>query len=180
MKVRARVLACLSLAFLALALAPAPALAATQGPECGHANLDNPGNHYGLIKNGCLVQPPPPQPPPTQAPPPSQPPTPAAHPPPASNPVSGGVTRTLHAGAPDASGANANSQPSIDIASPAPLDLTAPGSLGHAAATLPPTRNHSWDSIWMLEWALLLLLLAALAVLAYLRRRQRAAATSAR
>src|SRR6185312_13521719 len=35
-----------------LALAPAPVLAG-----CENANLNNPGHHYGLYKNGCLQLP---------------------------------------------------------------------------------------------------------------------------
>src|SRR5258707_4434872 len=56
-------------AFL-LALAPTSALAAhSPQPACGHANLDNPGNHYGLIKNGCLPRSPtPPAPTPISTP----------------------------------------------------------------------------------------------------------------
>src|SRR5256885_8768503 len=56
-------------AFL-LAIAPTSALAApSTQPACGHANLDNPGNHYGLIKNGCLLRSPtPPAPTPISTP----------------------------------------------------------------------------------------------------------------
>ncbi len=50
---RARLLASSSLALLFFAVAPTAALASSAGPACGHANANNPGHHYGLIKNGC-------------------------------------------------------------------------------------------------------------------------------
>jgi len=56
-----------------LALAPAPALAG-----CEKANLNNPGHHYGLYKNGCLQLP---VVIPTPAPAPAPKPKPVTHPP---------------------------------------------------------------------------------------------------
>jgi hypothetical protein len=49
----ARLLASSSLALLLFVVAPTAALASSTGPACGHANANNPGHHYGLIKNGC-------------------------------------------------------------------------------------------------------------------------------
>jgi hypothetical protein len=43
---------------------------AAAAPSCGHANLNNPGHHYGLYKNGCI--PTPPKPPPIRPPVPGQ------------------------------------------------------------------------------------------------------------
>lgn len=60
-----------AIAVCTFGLAPVPALAA---PSCGHANLHNPGHHYGLYKNGCI-------PPPAPKPPPVKPPVPGHHPP---------------------------------------------------------------------------------------------------
>src|SRR3989441_4102414 len=68
---RACRLASPGLVVLLLVLAPTPGFAATSVPACGHANVDNPGHHYGLIKNGCLSgtpRPPAPTPAPTLAP----------------------------------------------------------------------------------------------------------------
>src|SRR2546428_11684406 len=56
---RACLLASSSIVVLPLVLAPAPVFAATSVPACGHANVNNPGHHYGLIKNGCLPGTPP-------------------------------------------------------------------------------------------------------------------------
>jgi hypothetical protein len=67
-----------AIAVCSFGLAPMPALAA---PSCGHANLHNPGHHYGLYKNGCIPLPPAPKPPPVK------PPVPGHHPPPNSPPI---------------------------------------------------------------------------------------------
>jgi hypothetical protein len=50
---RACFLASFGLVAFAFALAPT-SVAASSVPACGHANVNNPGHHYGLIKNGCL------------------------------------------------------------------------------------------------------------------------------
>ena len=50
---RACLLASFGLVAFAFALAPT-SVAASSVPACGHANVNNPGHHYGLIKNGCL------------------------------------------------------------------------------------------------------------------------------
>lgn len=68
---RASLLASPVLVVLFFTLASTPALAASSVPACGHANVNNPGHHYGLIKNGCLPTqsvPPPPVPVPTPGP----------------------------------------------------------------------------------------------------------------
>lgn len=71
MVARASLLASPVLVVLMVVLMPMSALAASSVPACGHANLNNPGHHYGLIKNGCVATPsggPSPAPAPTPAP----------------------------------------------------------------------------------------------------------------
>lgn len=176
MRIRGRVLAYSSFAVLVVALAPTSALAATPGPACGHANLNNPGNHYGLIKNGCLNQPPPPPPTPT-----SQPPRLHPSPVPTHEPVSSGVTniaKPIAQGIPDTS---AHSDVAPAGVTPAPLSVTAPPLLGApATANVPSAYENRWGLFALLGSALLLLLLAALGAIAYLRRRQQGTGTPAR
>jgi hypothetical protein len=61
--VRARLLALPVIVVCVFALAPSVALGANLGPSCGHANTNNPGQHKGLFKNGCLKLPTPNPPP---------------------------------------------------------------------------------------------------------------------
>jgi len=168
-RIRSRLLACSSFAILVVALAPAPVLAATSSPACSHANLNNPGHHYGLIKNGCLLQP---------SPPPA--PVPTAHPAPVpiSNPVAGGVV--IKPAQPTAS---PRPRQAIQTgllpadATPAPLNQTSPPLVaGHATTNFRGADHNVWAEIGLLGSALLLLLLACLGVATYLRRRQRMAA----
>ena len=63
MVVRARLLALPALVVCLFALAPSVAFGASLGPSCGHANTNNPGQHKGLFKNGCLRLPAPNPPP---------------------------------------------------------------------------------------------------------------------
>lgn len=75
-------------------LAPTSVLAAASTPACGHANMNNPGHHYGLIKNGCL---------PTQSPIPAPVPVPTSHSTPKPPPVVvSDPPRTVPVGTPSA------------------------------------------------------------------------------
>lgn len=161
--IRACRLVCSSLAVLALSLAPAPVLAAT--PACGHANLANPGHHYGLIKNGCL-----------NTPPPSPLPAPRPVPAPTPNPVSGVVPPIVHAVVPVVPHFNTPTEVVPDDAAPAPLVLTTPPAASVLIkAGVPSTDSNPWVVIGLLASSLLLLLLIALAVSGYLRRRHQRA-----
>ena len=57
MVVRVRLLALPAVVVCVFALAPSVAFGASLGPSCGHANTNNPGQHKGLFKNGCLKLP---------------------------------------------------------------------------------------------------------------------------
>ncbi len=57
MVVRMRLLALPAIAVCVFALAPSVASGANLAPSCGHANTNNPGQHKGLFKNGCLKLP---------------------------------------------------------------------------------------------------------------------------
>jgi hypothetical protein len=66
--VRVRLLALPAIVVCVFALAPSVASGANLAPSCGHANTNNPGQHKGLFKNGCLKLPvPAPNPPPVVA-----------------------------------------------------------------------------------------------------------------
>jgi len=93
---------------LALALAPSVAFGANLAPSGGHANTNNPGQHKGLFKNGCLKLPPPPAP----------------NPPPVVVGQSGGQ------------GSASGLIPSSRI-SPGPPPVSQPISHGHRVASLP-------------------------------------------
>jgi hypothetical protein len=126
-------------------LAPTSALAASSVPACGHANVNNPGHHYGLIKNGCLPTqsvPPPPVPVPT--------PGPTLKPPPAvvGDPVGNvpGATRSP--------GAAALAAPTIITALPASAS-----SPQLSLTTSPSSAPAAEDNIWLLM-ALLVIMVA--------------------
>jgi len=171
--IRGRLLACSSVAILTVALGTPAVLASTLAPACGHANLNNPGNHYGLIKNGCVQQPPPPSPSPVPPPPPTAHPSPVPSP----KPVSSGATNTAANGANGISDASEGRSMAPDLA-PAPLDLTGPPSRAvRANAHVTSSAPNWWDAIGLVGWALILLLLIALAAIVYLRRRQQGTAT---
>lgn len=164
--IRACLLACLSLGVLVCALVPAPVLAASPSPACGHANLDNPGHHYGLIKNGCLQTPSPPTPAPTPHPAPA----------PAPNPVSGGVPVTVHPVARVIPHTGTISQVVPADATPAPLIVTNPPlPIQSANPNVSYNDRNSWVVIGLLGAGFLLLLLIAIAISGYLRRRQQTA-----
>jgi hypothetical protein len=80
-----------AIAVCSFGLAPLTALAA---PSCGHANLHNPGHHYGLYKNGCIP------PPPAHKPPPVKPPVPGRNRPPNGNAPAVKLTQAAAAGLP--------------------------------------------------------------------------------
>jgi hypothetical protein len=170
--IRSRWVACSSFAVLLVALAPGPVLAATSSPACSHANLNNPGHHYGLIKNGCLLQ---------QSPPPA--PVPTLHPAPAPIPKPVGVGVVIRPAQPIASTGPGQSTHTGVIpadATPTPLNLTRPPLVaGHATTNSRAEDHNVWAEIALLGSALLLLLLACLGVAAYLRRRPRIAAAPA-
>jgi len=140
-----------------LALAPAPALAG-----CENANLNNPGHHYGLYKNGCLQLPvviptPSPTPSPTQAP------KPVNHPP-HNVPVAGDLSSTNH---PNQATGITNTLVQIGDGNPPPV-------------TVPASENLDDTSLWLITALLptllvLWLLIAARTLTEGLRRRRRAA-----
>lgn len=166
--IRACLLACASLVVLAIALVPTPVLAATPSPACAHANLDNPGHHYGLIKNGCLGTPSPAPPAPHPAP--------APTPNPVSSGVSGGVPATVHPVAPVIPRMSMPTEAVPPDTTPAPLIVTSPPQATEPAnASVQSNDRKPWVVIGLLGSALLLLLLIALAVSGYLRRRQQGA-----
>lgn len=139
-----------------LALAPAPVLAG-----CEKANLNNPGHHYGLYKNGChqlLVVTPTPAPAP--APKPNQ------HPHP-----TGVVTHLSSTVKPNQSSGLTAVTPQIEIGQDNPPPLTVP-----AGQTLNDT--NLWLVTSLLPTLLVLwLLIAGRTLTEALRRRRRAAAT---
>jgi hypothetical protein len=107
-RVRLLALPAIVVCVLALALAPSVAFGANLAPSCGHANTNNPGQHKGLFKNGCLKLPPPPAP----------------NPPPVVGGQSGGQ------------GSASGLIPSSRI-SPGPLQVSQPTSHGHRAVSFP-------------------------------------------
>lgn len=121
-------------AFL-LAIAPISALAAdSPQPACGHANLDNPGNHYGLIKNGCLLRSPTPAPAPTPISTPIQ--TPAS--PRVINPSPNVPATVVPSETPAATGG------SLDLRGVGEKSALPQGT----AATVPPSRD---TNLWLVE-----------------------------
>ena len=171
MTIRACFMACSGLAALLLALAPTPGLAATTNAGCGHANLNNPGHHYGLIKNGCL-RPPTPPPTPLPIPQPTAIPTPHSSPAPILRPAQP-IAQVRPSSSPVRAVMPADT-------APAPLNLTSPPVVANPAVATAQASDHSvWTWIGLVGSALLLLLLIALATTTYLRRRLRAAATPA-
>ena len=165
-RIRACLLACSSLAVLVFALVPAPVLAATTNAGCAHANFDNQGHHYGLIKNGCLQ---------TQSPPPPVL-TPHPAPAPTTNPVSSGIPATVHAVAPVTPGVNEPTELVPGDATPTPLTVNIPPLASQPANAIVPSNDRNpWVVVGLLASALLLLLLVALVVSSYLRRQQQRA-----
>jgi len=107
----ARLLAPLAICVCILASAPTAVSAASLAPSCGHANTNNPGQHKGLFKNGCLKLP-----------------APAPNPP----PVVVGQGAGQGAGQGNASGL----VPSLKL-SPGPSEVSEPMSRLHRAVSLP-------------------------------------------
>jgi hypothetical protein len=135
-----------------LALAPAPALAG-----CEKANLNNPGHHYGLYKNGCLQLPvviPTPTPKPT--------PKPVNHPP-HSVPVASDLSSTNN---PNHATGVTNTLIQISDGNPPPV-------------TLPGSENFDDTNLWLITALLptllvLWLLIAGRTLTEALRRRRKA------
>jgi hypothetical protein len=128
-------------AFL-LAAAPTSALAADPPhPACGHANLDNPGNHYGLIKNGCL---------PGSPTPPAPQPSPAAIPTAIPTPISTPASRPAVTQAPVAPVTAGPSE--TPAAAAGPVYLIPAGDESEAPQGEVATVRPSGDtSLWLLE-----------------------------
>lgn len=182
MTFRVRLWVCSSVAMLAIALGTTSVLASTPLPACGHANLNNPGNHYGLLKNGCLHQPPPPPRAPSPSPVPPPPPPPAAHPSPSASarPVSSGVGATATPGTRAMWGTSQATPVAPAPVALGPLDLSGQSHGVSAKPRLTTQEPNWWDAVGLPWWALLLLLLIALAatVALFARRRRQGAATS--
>ena len=160
MVARAYLLASSGLVAFAFALAPTSILAAGSVPACGHANVSNPGHHYGLIKNGCL---------------PGRPVTPSPSSAPAPKPPPAPVAKTI----PNVpSGAKSSGTPVQAISAavkPSPTTALQPaGSLD--PATAPADDRYLWLVTVLLPIMLgLWLLLVAGASAKALRRRRQAA-----
>jgi hypothetical protein len=141
-----------------LALAPAPALAG-----CENANLNNPGHHYGLYKNGCL---PSPVVTPAPAPAPTPKPKPVKHPP-STHVVTTQLSTSVK---PDQSSGLST--------------LTLPIGPGNPTPAMVPVAENLTDSnLWLLTALLpallvLWLLIAARTLTEGLRRRRRAASAA--
>lgn len=139
--------------FSAAAFIPSTVLAG-----CGHANVNNPGHHYGLHKNGCL-------PAPTHAPA------------PVSNPPSTGVTRKLTLSPPQSAPA-AGVQLPIQTPAGGPVEGQLPVEIAPEAV---PFRD---PNLWLVTALLptLVVLWALIAVrswmLAYRRRTRQVAAAA--
>jgi len=138
------------------ALAPAPALAG-----CENANLNNPGHHYGLYKNGCLQLP---VVIPTPAPAPAPKPKPVQHPP-HNVPVTTTLSSTTH---PNQATGVTNTLVQIGDGNPPPV-------------TVPAGENLNDTNLWLVTalvptLLVLWLLIAGRTLTEALRRRRKAAA----
>ena len=138
------------------ALAPAPALAG-----CEKANLNNPGHHYGLYKNGCLQLP-------------------VVTPPPASAPAPP-PKRAQH---PHAIGANTLVSPTRQHHETGLTTLTPRIDFGQANPPVVPVAQTLTDTnLWLVTALLptllvLWMLIAGRTMTEAMRRRKRAAATA--
>lgn len=152
---RARLLVVPLLAISFSLLASLPATAAASVPACGHANTDNPGHHYGLIKNGCLPTSVPPSPAPVPTPVPAPVPTPVAT-------HSPGQTVPGQATVPARTTPAAGTPGNQFLPAIAPAITATPGPASHPqviASTVPATEQ-SPDFILWLTLALLVAMVA--------------------
>jgi len=138
-----------------LALAPAPALAG-----CENANLNNPGHHYGLYKNGCL-------PLPVVTPTPAPAPTPKPKPKPVKHVPGTHVVTTPLSTSVKPNQSDGLSTLTLPIINPPPT-------------TVPVAENLNDSNLWLISALLptllvLWLLIAARTLTEGLRRRRRAA-----
>jgi len=119
--VRVRLLALPAIVVCVFALSPSVAFGANLGPSCGHANTNNPGQHKGLFKNGCLKLP-----------------TPAPNPP----PVVVGQTASQTGGLGGVSGLIPSSRISLGAA-----QVSQPMSQGHRAVSRPTASEPQAPAI---------------------------------
>ncbi len=156
---RACLLASPGLVAFVVALSPTPILAASSGPACGHANVSNPGHHYGLIKNGCM---------------PSRPVTPSPSSAPASNPPPAGVGNTARQ---IISGAPLSSTPAHAIRASEPSPAIAIKSVGAVdPANAPSGDRNLWVVMALLPTMLALWVLLVVGASASALHRLRQAA----